>query len=847
MTPDFTHAIGGIALLPQWFIWRLTWNATKGKYEKHPIYHRTNPMPMDSADPANWMPYLTACETLRRYREDEPDGAFTLGWRMTQDCGYWFLDLDSVYADGVWAPKAEQWYAALPGVFFEYSASGNGAHLIGNGVLPAHRKKHIKGFEIDCELYTEARSIAFGTTGQAWGSADVAAPAILDVLVEAFAPTYGMDDEGGAGRWDAGPRPDWSGPREDDELLGMAMRSSSVMSTLGAKASFAQLWSNAPELGKLYAGGSEIDMALAQHLAFWTGCDAVRMERLMRRSALHRAKWDEHRTYLKELTIEAACALQRDVYKAPVMRELYVVPPPGLGVVEVIAPAQVQALDAALDLIGSASSDVDMHNRIIPQVRGLEIPPALMPRLVKTINKMLKVWDADLPSAQVRALLGGAATREVAASAGDALRPVWVDDYVYLSSPDRFLEVPSCQALTGMALHRKLARQPAVPMTNAGTKMDVAKLMTEQWNVQTVHDSAYHAAMPAVFEFQGASWVNTYNPASRPLPAPSVAPEAMAGIQSFVNHVRRICRGEDGAAEVLLQWLAWQVQRPGDKIRWMPLIVGVEGSGKSLFENVMVTCLGSANVESIVSSTVCNAGGFTDWAEGKAVGFFEELHISGAAKYQVWNTVKPYVTNDRVSINRKTRKGVSIMNGTNYFAFSNFDNAVPITEADRRVMVVRTPFANIQGMWADAGVQNDAQYFDAMFESLREYPGAWVQWLLSYPIPNTFDTRRAPATKAKARMTGAGRDELEELARALVDDGAVGLGYLPWGFSSIHLCGALAMRGHKPQGQTIHFMFSHMGFQKVGRCRSGNSYTTIYVKPEFVETSPTELYKKMMG
>lgn len=846
MTPEFTHALGGIAHIPQFFIWRLTWNEHKAKFDKHPIYHRSNPVPMDSADPANWMTYEAACQVLQQWRAEEPQGRFTLGWRMTQDCGYWFLDLDSVITDGQWHPKALEWYGKLPGVMFEYSSSGKGVHLIGRGTLPAHRKKCIKGTAIDCELYTEARGIAFGESWAAWGSADVQAPAILDVLVEAFPPGHGGED-GEQGRWDNGPRSDWSGPTDDDELLAMAMRAKSVVATLGHKATFAQLWANAPEIAKFYAGDSDKDGGLAMHLAFWTGCDAVRMERLMRRSALVRPKWDEHRTYLKELTIETACNKQGSVYKAPIVRDLYIAPPPGaVDVVEVISPDQVAGLDAALDLIGSSTSEIDVHNRVIPAVRALGLPSALMPRVIKNLNRMLKHWDADIPAAQLRALMGGAAAAKPLAQVDD-LRPTWVDDYVYLSSPDRFLERPSGQVLNGQALHRKLARQPAVPMTNGGTKMDVAKLLTEQWNVLTVHDSAYHAAMPPLFEFQGATWVNTYNPVTRPLPAPVVAPEAMAGIQAFVAHIHRICRGEAGAAETLLQWMAWQVQRPGHKIRWMPLIVGIEGSGKSLFENVMVICLGSSNVDSITSSTVCNAGGFTDWAEGKAVGFFEELHIAGAIKYQVWNTVKPYVTNDRVSINRKTRKGVSIMNGTNYFAFSNFDAAVPITETDRRVMVIRTPFSHIQGMWEDAGYTSDSEYFDVMFNSLRDYPSAWVRWLLSYPISDAFDTRRAPKTKAKERMTGAGRDELEEVARALIEDGAKGLGYTPWGFSSLHLCGALHMRGHKVVGPTVHYMFSNMGFQKIGRCRSGNSYTTIYVKSEFVEESPTEIYKKLMA
>ena len=42
-----------------------------------------------------------------------------------------------------------------------------------------------------------------------------------------------------------------------------------------------------------YSSHSEADMALCCHLAFWTGGDPVRMDRLFRDSGLMREKWDE--------------------------------------------------------------------------------------------------------------------------------------------------------------------------------------------------------------------------------------------------------------------------------------------------------------------------------------------------------------------------------------------------------------------------------------------------------------------------------------------------------------------------------------------------------------------------
>ena len=70
---------------------------------------------------------------------------------------------------------------------------------------------------------------------------------------------------------------------------------------------FAALWKGDVSA---YPSQSEADLALCNLLAFWTGGDAARIDRLFRQSGLMRAKWDERRggqTY-GERTIATAIA-----------------------------------------------------------------------------------------------------------------------------------------------------------------------------------------------------------------------------------------------------------------------------------------------------------------------------------------------------------------------------------------------------------------------------------------------------------------------------------------------------------------------------------------------------------
>jgi hypothetical protein len=93
-------------------------------------------------------------------------------------------------------------------------------------------------------------------------------------------------------------RVEW--PADDAELLRRAMNSRSKPSAFGGKASFADLWlaneqvlaANYPDANGRTYDASAADAALAQHLAFSTGSDCARIERMMKGCALVRDKWE---------------------------------------------------------------------------------------------------------------------------------------------------------------------------------------------------------------------------------------------------------------------------------------------------------------------------------------------------------------------------------------------------------------------------------------------------------------------------------------------------------------------------------------------------------------------------
>ncbi|MEI5677355.1 MULTISPECIES: phage NrS-1 polymerase family protein [unclassified Mesorhizobium] len=113
-----------------------------------------------------------------------------------------------------------------------------------------------------------------------------------------------------------GPVATWCGPQDDDELIRVMLneKPGSTQKAFGDAATTRDLWDgNAAMLAKSFpADGDEhfnhsaADAALCQKLGFYTGNDAVRMERLFNRSALgQRSKWKERSDY-RALTINNA-------------------------------------------------------------------------------------------------------------------------------------------------------------------------------------------------------------------------------------------------------------------------------------------------------------------------------------------------------------------------------------------------------------------------------------------------------------------------------------------------------------------------------------------------------------
>ena len=346
-------------------------------------------------------------------------------------------------------------------------------------------------------------------------------------------------------------------------------------------------------------------------------------------------------------------------------------------------------------------------------------------------------------------------------------RPVGgFDDWVFLIRRNVFRNKFTGEECTTQAFNLAYTRDVPmvdVPTPNGGTRPTrpaASKYIMDHLNGGAVYDTLYlpqEAKHGMVFSHDGVSYVNSYMPLN--------VPHMDAGWQSSnawkvcEDHIRNILPND---WEVVVQWMAYNVQNAGSKVLWSPIIKGIQGDGKTTIGKMLGAAMGHSNVRMI--SPEETKSDFNGWAEGACVGILEEIRIKGHNRHDVMNKLKPLITNDKISVVRKGQDGRNIPNCTNYLALTNFEDALVLDDEDRRWGVFFTRF-NSREELLDA---TDDAYWDALYNAIDNHPSVVRGWLMNYDISGFVRTKAPAVTDAKARMIEAARSEEYQLIKEML-------------------------------------------------------------------------------
>jgi hypothetical protein len=359
----------------------------------------------------------------------------------------------------------------------------------------------------------------------------------------------------------------------------------------------------------------------------------------------------------------------------------------------------------------------------------------LAARLAKSFGKVEGITKTDIKAAL--------AHKKRHKEAGDA--PEWLEPWVYVESTCEFHNKELHYAIKREAFNAKFDRE----MDCIIAEKSAAQLGLVDHKMPTVVDTMFFPGAGQMFESDGKTMLNSF--VSQGIqPCQSLDKDGQACVDVFLKHVEFTIESPK-EREILLDWLCYVVQNPGQRVNWALLLQGAQGTGKTYFVNVLQQVLGT-NVKNLDPTSI--AGRFTGWAHGALVNAVEEIRISGTNKYEVLDRMKPFITNDTVMIEEKGRDHRTVPNFTSYFLLTNHVDAIPLIEGDRRYCVLFSRVQSEAQLYRELGGREGAEdYFDTLFDSLARRPDALAYYLKTRKLSAGFVAwGRAPDTSAREAM-----------------------------------------------------------------------------------------------
>jgi putative DNA primase/helicase len=284
MTYQFHNIPNELKNTPHWILWRS--EKRDGKPTKVP-YQITGEM-AQSNNKRTWSTFPTV---IKFFEQGEYDG---IGFMFSKDDPFIGIDIDHCVSEGALTELAEDVIETVQS-YTEYSPSGEGIHIIAKGKLPLKGPgTGRKNPSIGLEVYRHGRYFTF--TGNSLGDSPVEERSDeIKVLFDRHLQEKPK------------PEPKKIASFEKNDFKNLSN------SELWERMFNSKSGGTIKELfqGILINGDhSSTDMALCNHLAFWTDKDAAKMDSMFRESSLIREKWDKQhsndgRTY-GQMTIDMA-------------------------------------------------------------------------------------------------------------------------------------------------------------------------------------------------------------------------------------------------------------------------------------------------------------------------------------------------------------------------------------------------------------------------------------------------------------------------------------------------------------------------------------------------------------
>jgi len=370
-------------------------------------------------------------------------------------------------------------------------------------------------------------------------------------------------------------------------------------------------------------------------------------------------------------------------------------------------------------------------------------------------------------------------------------------------------------------------------ITSSGNKLTdepwKAALRSTCWTIPKVDHVRFLPDRPAqeiINDALGRPGLNIYIPACI---------DAREGdVTMWLDHVKRILPIEEDR-NILMSYMAHNVKFPGYKIPWSPLLQSAEGIGKGVFVEIMQHALGNMYVYSPNAQKLVESGStFNAWMRGKLMIMVNEIKVG--EKRDLIEILKPMISDKEIEVQSKGVDQDMEDNPANWWFFSNFKDAVPISMNGRRYAIF---FSILQSYIDIINAGMDDAYFDRLFKWLRDDGGfqAVAYWLLNYPVEKGGIPMRAPKTSSYNEALAISQSPMELVITECIADGVPGFrnGYVSTIAVKIR-CKAAGMR--HPNTRTVQTCLEQMGYKAIGRATREHFQEDINSRTELYSSQP---------
>jgi hypothetical protein len=430
------------------------------------------------------------------------------------------------------------------------------------------------------------------------------------------------------------------------------------------------------------------------------------------------------------------------------------------------------------------------------------------------------VLDGTVKSAPVQP----AATPSAPASAAEAIQPPPLDcSSDILTHFEQQIWFKGCTAITRsgeiLTPEGRFMKPAQFNMRFGGKQFIISasgKLTDEPWKAATrstmwtVPQADHTRFLPSlpfgeiIVDQLGRRGVNTYIPVQ--------IKRSVGDVSPFLRHMQMMLPVESDR-KLVLDFLAHNIKYPGHKIPWAPMIQSTEGTGKGFIQKAMERILGEMYCYSPKAQELVKSGStFNAWMRAKLLIIVNEIKVD--ERRELVEILKPMITDERVEIQAKGIDQEMEDNCANWIFFSNFKDAIPVSQNGRRYAIF---YSALQTKADLMRLGMDDAYFNALFNWLYNGGSEIIaQYLTDYPIERGALPGKAPNTSSTEEAVNLSRSPVERLILDCIADGVAGFRGGWVSVQAVHR--SMSEKGMKAINDSlVEQIIAKMGFLLIGR------------------------------